>query len=213
MIHTGSVEVSRGRRALVGKRCVASFETAEQLRELLWLEAARCGVQGAKQVVFISDGEPWIPKVQQVHFPGALVALDQWHLEPALREVLRHTPRSIGPLMRMAMAGQSERVARRLRALVERAWSPEDAEARRDLLPYVEANAEGIRNLPRSPVVGSSAVEKGVDVLVCRRLKTRGMSWERPGAAALQRLQVFKHNGDWEEYWRRRDGETVKRAA
>ena len=41
VVYTGVAEVSRKRRELVGKRCVASFGTAERFGELLWLEAAR----------------------------------------------------------------------------------------------------------------------------------------------------------------------------
>jgi hypothetical protein len=207
VVYTGVAEVSRNRRELVGKRCVASFGTAERFGELLWLEAARCGVREAEQVVFISDGEAWIPKVQRMHFPEALGVLDRWHLERALRETLWRTPRSIAPLLGMAQAGDPESMKRRLRDLVRRATAPEDCEARANLLAYVTTNAEGIRNLPRAPLVGSGAIEKQVDIVVCRRLKTRGMSWYRERAGTLQRLRVLKLNGDWAAHWERRAAE------
>ncbi len=213
VVYTGVAEVSRNRRELVGKRCVASFGTAEQFGELLWLEAARCGVREAEQVVFISDGEAWIPKLQRLHFPEALVVLDRWHLERALRETLWRTPRRIGPLLAMAQQGDPESMTRRLRDLVRRAATPEDREARAQLLTYVTTNAEGIRNLPRAPLVGSGAIEKQVDVVVCRRLKTRGMSWYRDRAGTLQRLRVLKLNGDWDRHWARRAAQQARYAA
>jgi hypothetical protein len=213
VVYTGVAQVSRNRRELVGKRCVASFGTAERFGELLWLEAARCGVRAAEQVVFISDGEAWIPKVQRMHFPEALVVLDRWHLERALREALWRTPRSIGRLLAMAQAGDPESMRRRLQELVRRATTPEDREARANLLGYVATNAEGIRNLPRAPLVGSGAIEKQVDIVVCRRLKTRGMSWCRERAGTLQRLRVLKLNNDWGAHWARRAAELARLAA
>ncbi|MGH2670836.1 MAG: hypothetical protein ACRDH5_17280, partial [bacterium] len=130
----------------------------------------------------------------------------------SLRETLTTRHRSIAALLREAMAGQPERMVRRLRKLMRSARTADQRERRQLLLDYVAFNADGIRNLARSPVIGSGAVEKQVDVLLCRRLKTRGMSWFRPGAAALQRLRELKLNGEWEAHWKRRDLATAQTA-
>lgn len=82
-----------------------------------------------------------------------------------------------------------------------RAATAEVAEALQYLAPYVETNAEGIRNPPGAAPWGSGAVEKQVDVLTCRQVKTRGMRWYRPGTAALSLLQA---NADGDSSWVRR---------
>ncbi|MEK7330437.1 MAG: hypothetical protein AAB113_06500, partial [Candidatus Eisenbacteria bacterium] len=52
-----------------------------------------------------------------------------------------------------------------------------------------------------------------VDIVVARRFKARGMSWFRPGAAALQRLRELKLNGEWDGHWQQRDRATAHLAA
>jgi len=201
VVFSERARVSRHRVELVGKRCVASLEPAEAFGELLWLAAVRHGVEQAEQVVFISDGAAWIKGVHATHFPQALYVLDLWHLERALRATLGAEHPAVPAMLAAAVAGQPEALLLRLRQLAVRAPTVEVQAALRQLIEYIQANAEGIRNLPRAAVWGSGPVEKQVDVLVARRLKTRGMSWYRRGAAALQRLRLLKANADWDAYW------------
>lgn len=213
LIYSERAEVSRGRFALLDKRCVATLERAEQLGQDLYREACRRGLEQAGQVVFVSDGANWTPHLQQMYFPRALVVLDTWHLARALQEKLGADARLIGPLLRDALAGQPQRMLARLRRKLRTMPALEDRVRLADLILYITTNAEGIRNLPRAPLVGSGAIEKQVDVGLCRRLKTRGMSWYRPGAAALQRLRILMLNGDWDPYWSRRRLERSRPAA
>lgn len=69
---------------------------------------------------------------------------------------------------------------------------------------YQSANRDGIRNPLRASLIGSGAIEKQVEVVLCRRLKTRGMSWHRPGAPTLQRLRGLKLHGDKDRDRKRR---------
>lgn len=213
VVFSHRARVGRRRIALRGKRVVASLEPAERFGEHLWLEAVRQGVEQARQVVFISDGAAWIKQVQATHFPTALYVLDLWHLERAVRTTLGPEHPDIPALLAAAVAGNPDAVVHALRRRLIRAPTAEAQAALRSLIAYVQTNAEGIRNLPRAAVWGSGAVEKQVDILVCRRFKTRGMSWFRPGAAALQRLRVLKANGDWDAYWTTRARELARAAA
>jgi len=201
VVFSERARVSANRIELVDKRCVASLEPAEAFGEALWLEAVRQGVGGAERVVFVSDGAPWTKGMQETHFPTALYVLDLWHLERALRATLGAEHAEIPPMLAEAAAGQPDPILHRLRCLAVRAPTAETHATLRRLIEFVQTNAEGIRNLPQAGVFGSGAVEKQIDVLVARRFKTRGMSWYRPGAAALQRLRVLKANGDWDRYW------------
>lgn len=210
VVFSQRAQVARNRIELVDKRCVASFEPAEAFGEALGLEAVRQGVEEAERVVFVSDGAPWTKGLQETHFPAALYVLDLWHLERAVRATLGAEHAEIPPMLAEAVAGQVDPILHRLAV---RAPTAEVHEALRRLIELVQTNAEGIRNLPQAVVLGSGAVEKQVDVLVCRRFKTRGMSWYRPGAAALQRLRVLKANGDWDRYWADRQQTLARYAA
>jgi hypothetical protein len=44
-------------------------------------------------------------------------------------------------------------------------------------------------------------MEKAVDLVVCRRFKSRGMSWFRRGVSALLHLKLLRLNGGWDRYW------------
>jgi len=213
VVFSERARVSANRIELIDKRCVASLEPAQAFGESLWLEAVRHGLEQAAQVVFISDGAAWIKGVHATHFPQALYVLDLWHLERALRLTLGAEHSEIPALVAAATAGQPDEILRRLRRLAVRTRGPDAHAALRQLIEYVQTNAEGIRNLPRAPLWGSGAVEKQADVLVARRFKTRGMSWYRPGAAALQRLRLLKLNGDWDAYWEARQHELARQAA
>jgi hypothetical protein len=213
VVFSERARVAAHRIELVDKRCVVSLEPVEAFGETLWLEAVRQGVEGAERVVFVSDGAPWTQNVQRTHFPQALYVLDLWHLERACRDTLGAEHPAIPALLAAARAGQPEELLRRLRRLAGRAGTAEGRARRTGLVEYVALNAAGIRNLPQAAIWGSGAVEKQVDILVCRRFKTRGMSWYRPGAAALQRLRVLKANGDWDPYWRDRQQAGARYAA
>ena len=41
-------------------------------------------------------------------------------------------------------------------------------------------------------------MEKGVDITICRRFKTRGMSWFRQGVSHLLHLKLLRLNGTWD---------------
>jgi hypothetical protein len=40
-----------------------------------------------------------------------------------------------------------------------------------------------------------------VDIVVCRRFKTRGMSWFRRGVSHLLHLKLLRLNGTWDRHW------------
>lgn len=213
VVFSERARVERNRIELVDRRAVASLEPAEAFGELLSLEAVRHGVEQAEQVVFVSDGAAWIKGVHATHFPQALYVLDLWHLGCALRATLGAEHSDIPAMLEAAVRGRAEEILFRLRRLAVRAPTGEAQGALRSLIEYVQTNAEGIRNLPRAALWGSGAVEKQGDVLVARRLKTRGMSWYRRGAAALQRLRVLKANGDSDAYWAARQQAVARYAA
>ena len=207
-------EISRGRVALLDKRTYASFADASTFAERFWLHCAAQGAATAQQIVFVSDGAEWIHTLQRNYFPGALVILDPWHLEQRLLEVWGSAhPALIGRCMADAWRGDVRQCTHRLRAAASLERDPDRRAAGVKLLGYVAANAEGIRNLAHLAATGSGPVEKTVDTLVTHRYKKRGMSWRRPGSAALLRLRLLKANGDWEVYWDERRAGFARHAA
>ena len=62
---------------------------------------------------------------------------------------------------------------------------------------YPQAFAEGID-------IGTGAIEKGGDLVICRRFKLRGMRWSRAGAEKVLRYRLLVLNNDWDSYWQMR---------
>lgn len=214
IVYSQRAAVSRGRIALLDKRTYASFDDAATFGERFWVRCAAAGAAGAEQIVFVSDGAPWIHTLQRGYFPGALVVLDPWHLA---RQIQMAWGADSGGLVARSLAdawrGDVQRLMRRLRACLAQERDRERRAKGRDLLGYVEMNREGIANLARFEATGSGAMEKTVDVLVAHRYKKRGMSWSRGGSGALMRLRLLKANGEWDRYWTRRRGAFARRAA
>jgi hypothetical protein len=207
-------EISRGRFALLDKRTYASFADASTFAERFWLRCAAQGAATAAQIVFVSDGAEWIHTLQRSYFPGALVILDPWHLEQRLLEVWGGLhPGLIVRGMADAWRGDVQQLTRRLRAAAALERDPERHAAGVRLLAYIATNTDGIRNLAHLAATGSGAVEKTVDTLVTHRYKKRGMSWRRPGSAALLRLRLLNANGDWDAYWEERRASVARHAA
>ena len=78
---------------------------------------------------------------------------------------------------------------------------PEQALRCRALIGYVETNRQGIANYRIVPLASSGPMEKGIDISICRRSKTRGMSWLRQGVSHLLHLKLLRLNGTWDRYW------------
>jgi hypothetical protein len=87
---------------------------------------------------------------------------------------------------------------------------PEQALRCRGLIGYIEGNRRGIANYRIVPLASSGPMEKGVDITICRRSKSRGMSWFRKGISHLLHLRLLRLNGTWGRYWAERMGAALR---
>jgi hypothetical protein len=90
-----------------------------------------------------------------------------------------------------------ERTGKERRRLLERHY--------RRVIGYVGNDARAIANYRIVPLASSGPMEKGVDIIICRRFKTRGMSRFRQGVSRLLHLKLLRLNGSWDRYWARAD--------
>jgi hypothetical protein len=67
-------------------------------------------------------------------------------------------------------------------------------ERNRDGIWYDEAQKQGIS-------IGAGSTDKAGDILICRRMKLRGMRWSRKGADAVLSIRILIHNGEWDDFW------------
>jgi len=88
-------------------------------------------------------------------------------------------------------------------------WMPSDKgklETRDDLIHYIENNSKAISNHKLVHIHGSGWIEKGVDLMISRRLKNRGMAWTSLGSSHMIPFSVLRFNKQWSVYWNTRKG-------
>ncbi len=47
----------------------------------------------------------------------------------------------------------------------------------------------------------SGTADKAGDILICRRMKLRGMRWSRDGADSVLNIRILVANGEWDQFW------------
>ena len=206
VVHAGSVAVGATRRALAERAYAATARGVAAFGPLVTVPIeARNGFATVVQTL-LGDGAGWIWRLGGELLPAAVWVLDRWHLTGARRRALRAALPDMA-----ARAPWSERVEARLEAgavpgavalLVEVATvAPhpaldEFAASLTTLAPAIPNDAERRAAGER---IGSGGVEKGVDVVVNRRLKgRRGMRWWRERVEGVVALRVALLNDEWE---------------
>jgi len=121
----------------------------------------------------VADGALWIEKLQVAMFPDSVYLLDLWHLKHRILLTFGKNMRELTGY------GDPGPIQAEVRAELGRCRDPDKRNKLKDLPIYVESNLEGIKNYQKYGIVGSGAVGKTTDVLVCRRFKLRGMSCMR----------------------------------
>lgn len=175
-------------------------ERAEDFGERLFLVGERqLALTQAEHLLLVGDGAGWIETLAGHQRWKATYQLDWWHLTHAFHRTFPDRPELVASLKQALYQGQGQHVVR-LVALAQ-AMSSGDPQRVAGLLGYVRANEHGFYGAWRlreqlSPaarlcaVVGSGAIEKQQDLVVCRRFKGQGMRWTRKGANRLLKLRI-----------------------
>jgi hypothetical protein len=204
LVFDGVRRTGRTRRTLTGRTYVGGTGSWTTFAERFTATCARLGVFDAERIFFVSDGAAAIRWIRERSFPTAIELLDWYHLVEALRRAIGdERPDRLEIALAVAEPGDAEGLLELLAA-----WAFEDAGgdlARSDKLVavagYVAANRRAIEHYAIVPLASSGPMEKGVDIVVARRFKARGMSWFRRGASPLLHLRLLRLNGTWDRYW------------
>lgn len=213
LVFTGTERTGRQRRRLLDRHLVGATGSWTTFAERFTAACAAMGVYEAERILFVSDGAAAIRWIRERSFPDAIELLDWYHLTEQLRfGVGRQHEDVLSTALGAAMPGDVEALLAILRSHA-RALEPDDAEQAlrcRAVIGYVETNRRGIRNYRIVPLASSGPMEKGVDISIARRFKTRGMSWFRRGVSHLLHLKLLRLNGTWDRYWSERLAAVVR---
>ncbi len=207
---------SKGEQVAPSKRYVARFGDPAAIGAVLSLEAHLAGVVGAREVVALGDGAPWIWNLMEEHFPQATPVLDYFH---AMEHVAAVATARFGAnekarkswrrmvearLMRDDVAwlvAQVERAAKEAgpppkgahdeHPKVVLARNVEYFRANRDRMLYATFRSRG---LP----IGSGVVEAACKNVVQQRMKGAGMRWGCRGGPSILAARVAVLNRDLE---------------
>ena len=216
-VWTAKERVSRDRCVLLDKRYYATFGALDQIAPSVYQDVfnrARARYP-AQQVVVRGDGGAWIRTLYQEWFARGRLLLDAYHLCKKIRTRLREALFRTDPdrtadghrLYQKLLAGQLCTAAQHLAQIQRQTTRLRNPAALRKLEAYLrrhqqgmwypQARAEGID-------IGTGAIEKGGDLVICRRFKLRGMRWSRPGAEAVLAYRLLVLNDEWDSYWQTR---------
>ena len=207
LIFGGVERVGKDRRVLLDRHYVGGTGSWTTFAERFTATCAALGVYEARRILFVSDGAAAIRWIRERSFPDAIELLDWYHLSEQLRfGVGRAHEAVLSTALGAAGPGDVEALLAILRshARTLEADDPEQALRCQSVIGYVENNHRGIANYRIVPLASSGPMEKGVDITVCRRFKTRGMSWFRKGVSHLLHLKLLRLNGTWDRYWAER---------
>jgi len=194
------------------KSCyVGRFDNSEVFGWHLWLEACRCGLRQADEVVFLGDGAPWIRNEKRKHFGRATFIIDWYHAsehvwdcgKALFGEGAKATEEWVHERLDLLWDGWTKRL---LDDLKEQRKKHRGAkrEAITGLIRYISSNEEQMRyNVFRDKGydIGSGAVEGACKHVVSKRLKQSGMIWSRAGSSATLALRVSWLNDRWQRLW------------
>jgi hypothetical protein len=178
----------------------AGVENARDFGEKLFLKGeAHLGLSHARHLLLVGDGAEWIEALAGHNRWRATYQLDWWHLTHAFHDTFPDHPKIVHKLKQALYRGEGHKIIPAVRlAQLNGIGDPERVEA---LLGYLQANQGGFygaRSLrsqlsPQARLVcveGSGAVEKHIDLAVCRRFKGQGMRWTRAGSNRLLKLRL-----------------------
>ena len=204
--HAGSVAVGATRRALVQRAYAATARGVGAFGSLVTaVIEARNGFAAIVQELF-GDGAAWIWRLGGELLPAATRVLDRWHLTDARRRALRAALPD-----KAVRAPGSARLEERLEAgdvpgalaVLDEVAAVAPHPGLTEFAGYLTALAPAIPDYAArrgaGARIGSGGIEKGVDVVVNRRLKgRRGMRWWRERVEGLVALRVTLLNDAWE---------------
>jgi len=207
VVHGGSERVGATRRALVERAYAATARGVGVFGPLVTAGIeARNGFAAVVQELF-GDGAAWIWRLGGELLPAATWILDRWHLREARRRALRaalpdktvRAPWSqrLEACLEVGDVPGAVAVLAEVAVIAPHPALDEFAGYLTTLAPaipdYAARRAAGER-------IGSGGIEKGVDVVVNRRLKgKRGMRWWRERVEGMVALRVALLNDAWDQ--------------
>jgi hypothetical protein len=164
------------------------------------------------QGIVMSDGDEGLERMRERVFAGETWLLDRWHVDKRLKSLCGEDTEALGAMRRALYRADSEALLAEIAAVQGQI----DAALFAECFGYILGNREGIDSLHqipkkwrtargrREPVVkvGTGAVEKNIEVMINRRFKRQGRSWNPRRAGYLAALRWLQQKPqDFNRWW------------
>ncbi len=193
------------------KRYLACFDHSQKFGWRLWLEACRCGLREAQEVVYLGDGAGWIRSEHNRHFRRATFIIDWFHAcehvwdcgKVLFGEGTDATTRWVAERLALLWDGWTRKL------LDELGWQRKchrggKGQAIEKLSRYIKANEQQMRYdvfRAKGYDIGSGSAEGACKHVIGKRLKQSGMIWSRLGSSTTLALRVIWLNDQWDILW------------
>jgi Uncharacterised protein family (UPF0236) len=187
--------------------------TVDAFGQLLYVEAARRGLEEAGEVIVLGDGAEWIWRQAREMYPEAVCIVDWWHATEhlwAAAEALFGPETPAGKEWEQARETElwNGQVGAVLTALEQALATAEAARAavqeqltyfrnQQNRMHYDEYRACGYQ-------IGSGTVESACKRVIGQRLKQAGMIWSEEQAVAVAFIRASLLDRRWNDFWRQR---------
>ncbi len=201
--------------SLTDKRYIGTFADLERFKWDMVAEIYKRsgGNLDGVEVLVRGDGASWINGFRLEHLPKSRYILDHHHLCEKVKERFgsviengKDCRKSVDELMRILNSGEVDTALRYIDELSRRYRKKDKLEALKKLSSYIERNREGIwyeEAKQQGISIGSGSADKAGDIVICRRMKLRGMRWSRYGSDAVENIRILVLNGEWDQFWRK----------
>ena len=198
---------------LIDKRYMGTFSDLERFKWDMVAEIYKRsgGNLDGVQVIVRGDGASWIKGFREEHLPKSRYILDHHHLCQKVKERLGSViedrikcGKSVDALMVLLNAGKVDCALSYIEILSRGYRKKEKLKALKRLSGYIERNREGIwydQAKNQGISIGSGSADKAGDIVICRRMKLRGMRWSHYGSDAVENIRIMVLNGEWDEFW------------
>ena len=207
--------VKKDTHSLADKRFMGSFCDPERFYWDIVAELYRRSGGKLDQVESYvrGDGAPFIRGFRDKYAFLSRYILDYYHLCRKVRDRLsgvydkeKRREEVREAIMEYLHSGDVDGALTYLQKLIGRFRNRNRQYHLKKLAGYIERNRDGIwydeaQKLGIS--IGAGSADKAGDILICRRMKLRGMRWSRKGADAVLSIRILIHNREWDDFWKR----------
>lgn len=159
------------------------------------------------QVVFLTDGAPWIRNWIEDAFPGATSILDFYHAAEHLHEFAdsffadtEQANQWVEQQKGLLLKSKAPEVIQGIEAL---AAQGKKKKLKAGLLSYLKTNQDRMDYARYQclgcGIIGSGAVESAHRTVVQKRMKLSGQRWSKKGSAHMLNLRVISMNQQWDK--------------